>query len=75
MIYHEMLKYQAERNWANNVHELRNKYNLLLSDENVCNITYDLWKRAVNDQIKREVFLSLRCALLIKRRAFYHLVN
>ena len=23
MIYHEMLKYQAERNWANIVHELR----------------------------------------------------
>ena len=38
MIYHEMLKYQAERNWANIVHELRSKYNLRLSDENVCNI-------------------------------------
>ena len=25
MIYHEMLKYQAERNWANDVHELRSK--------------------------------------------------
>ena len=25
MSYHEMLKYQAERNWANNVHELRGK--------------------------------------------------
>ena len=28
MIYHEMLKYHAERNWTNNVHELRSKYNL-----------------------------------------------
>ena len=33
----EMLKYQAERNWANNVHELRSKYSLTLSDKNVCN--------------------------------------
>ena len=34
-----MLKYQAERNLANNVDELRGKYNLRLNDENVCNIT------------------------------------
>ena len=59
MIYHEMLKYQAERNWANNVHELRSKYSLPLSDKNVCNITYDTWKRMVNDQIKCVAFLSL----------------
>ena len=58
-IYHEILKYQAERNSANNVHELRSKYNLPLSDENVCSITYDTWKRMVNDQIKRVAFLSI----------------
>ena len=45
MNYHEMLKYQAERNWANNVHELRGKYNLPLSDENVCNLTHAMWKK------------------------------
>ena len=54
-----MLKYQAERNWANNVHELRSKYNLPLSDENVWNVTYDTWKRIVNDRIKHVAFLSL----------------
>ena len=59
MIYHEMLKYQAERNWANNVHELRSKYNLPLSNANVCNITYDTWKRIVNGRIKHVAFLSL----------------
>ena len=37
MVYNEILKYQAERNWANNVHELRSKYSLPLSDKNVCN--------------------------------------
>ena len=45
--------------WANNVHELHSKYNLSLGDENVCNITYDTWKRMVNDQIKRVAFPSL----------------
>ena len=75
MIYHEMLNYRAERNWANNVHELRSKYSLPLIDENVCNITYDTWKRMVKDRIKRVAFLSLRCALLIKRPVYYHIVN
>ena len=41
----KMLKYQAERNWANNVHELCSKYNLPLNDENVCNLTYAMWKK------------------------------
>ena len=59
MIYHEMFKYQAERNWAKYVNELRSKYSLPLSDENVCNITYDTWKRMVNDRIERVRFLSL----------------
>ena len=77
MIYHEMLKYQAEGNWRNNVHELRSKHNLPLSDENVCNITYDTWERIVNDRIKHVAFLSLTemCSILIKRHAFYHIVN
>ena len=59
MIYQEMLKYQAERNWENNVHELHSKYSLPLSDENVGNITYDTWKGMVNDRIKWVAFLSL----------------
>ena len=45
MSYHEMLKYQAERNWVNNVHELRDMYNLPPNDENVCNLTYAMWKK------------------------------
>ena len=45
MSYHEMLKYQAERNGANNFHEPRGKYNIPLNDENVCNLTYAMWKK------------------------------
>ena len=45
MNYNEMLRYQAEKNWANNVHELRSKCNLPLNDENVCNLTYAMWKK------------------------------
>ena len=59
MSYHEMLNYQAERNWANNVHELRGKYNLPLNDENVCNMTYAMWKKMVHDQVKYVASSSL----------------
>ena len=59
MSYHEMLKYQAERNWANNVHELRGKYNLPLNDENVCNLTYAMWKKMIHDRVKYVAFSSL----------------
>ena len=71
-----MFKYQAERNWANIVDELRSKYNLPLSDENVCNITYDTWKRIVNDWIKHVAFLSLiEMHSINKKTCFYHTVN
>ena len=40
-----MLKYQAEKNRANNVHELSGKYNLPLNDENICNLTNAMWKK------------------------------
>ena len=70
-----MLKYQAERNWANNVHELRGKYNLPLNDENVCNLTYSMWKKMVHDRVKYVAFSSLRCAQQTKRLVFYYIIN
>ena len=48
MVYNEILKYQAERNWANNVHELRSNYSLSLSDKNVCNNT--IWYMEKNGE-------------------------
>ena len=71
-----MLKYQAERNWTNNVYELCSKYNLPLSDENVCNVTYDTWKRIVDDRVKHVTFLSqTEMCSTNKRHAFYCIVN
>ena len=64
-----MLKCQAERNWDNNVHELRGKYNLPLNDENVCNLT----KNMVHDRVKYVAFSSL--TEQTKRLAFYHMIN
>ena len=45
--------------WANNVHGLRGKYNFPLNDENVCNLTYTMWKNMVHDRVKYAAFFSL----------------
>ena len=37
--YQEMLKYSSEKNWANNILDLRRKYNLPLKDENISNMS------------------------------------
>ena len=54
----EMLKYLGENNWANNVLDLRCKYNLPQKDENVNNLTWPDWKIMVKYQLKRSAFLT-----------------
>ena len=76
MSYHEKLKYQAEKNWADNVHELHGKYNLPLNDENVCNLTYAMCEKMVHDRVKYVAFFSLtEICSANKRLAFYHMIN
>ena len=58
-VYLEMLNYPGEINWANNVLDLRCKYNLPQKDENVNNLTWPDWKIIVKNQVKRSVFLTL----------------
>ena len=51
-IYNEMLKYPAEKNWANNVLDLRHKYNLPQNDDNIVNMTWPVWKKMVKKRSK-----------------------
>ena len=48
MVYHEMLKYKEDINWANDVIGLRKKYNLPLSDENIKNMQMNDWEILCN---------------------------
>ena len=41
------VKIPIKKNWANNVHELHSKYNLPVNYENVCNLTYPMWKNDI----------------------------
>ena len=54
-----MLKYPAENNWANNVLDLRRKYNLLQNDDNIANMTWPVWKKMVKNMVKRFAFMTL----------------
>ena len=60
MVYHEMLKYKEEINWANDVIGLRKKYNLPLSDENIKNMQMNDWKSFVKSVIYKEAFMELQ---------------
>ena len=51
-LYQEMLKYSSEENWANNILDLRRKYNLPLKDENISNMSKPVWKSIVKRQIQ-----------------------
>ena len=54
-----MIKYPSENNWANNVLDLRCKYNLPQKDDNVNNLTWPDWKIMAKDQVKTSAFLTL----------------
>ena len=58
-IYNEMLKYPSENNWANNVLDLRCKYNLPQNDDNIANMTWPVWKKMVQNTVKRFAFMTL----------------
>ena len=60
MVYHEMLKYKEEINWANDVIGLRRKDNLPLSNENIKNMQMNDWKSFVKSVIYKEAFMELQ---------------
>ena len=61
MVYHEMLKYKEEINWANDVIGLRKKYSLSLSGENIKkNMQMNDWKSFVKSVICKEAFMELQ---------------
>ena len=57
LAYKEMLKFDSEENWANNLLGLRKLYNLPLNDENVKKMKTEDWKLLVKNTLKRDAFL------------------
>ena len=58
-ICNEMFKYPSENNWADNVLDLRHKYNLPQNHDNRANMTWPVWKKMVKNTVKRSAFMTL----------------
>ena len=68
LAYKEMLKFDLEDNWANNLLGLRKLYNLPLNDENVKKMKMEDWKLLVKNTLKRDAFLQLEAQCLANRK-------
>ena len=68
LAYREMLKFDSEDNWANNLLGLRKLYNLPLNDENVKKMKTEDWKLLVKNTLKRDAFLQLEAQCLANRK-------
>ena len=53
LTYREQLKYPYELNWANEIKDLRTKYEILDTDEEVAQYSKESWKRCVKNKIKQ----------------------
>ena len=63
-----MLKFKDEINWGNEVLGLRKKYNLLLKDENIKNMSERDSKSFAKSSVYREAFLQLRVELSMNKK-------
>ena len=71
LAYKEILKFDSEDNWANNLLGLRKLYNLPLNDENVKKMKTEDWKLLVGNTLKRDAFLQLEAQCLANRKTFH----
>ena len=68
LAYKEMLKFDSEDNWANNLLDLRKLYNLPLNDGNIKKMKTEDWKLLVKNTLKRDAFLQLEAQCLANRK-------
>ena len=68
--YTEMLKFENETNWANNVLGLRRDYlpNLPMNDDNIKKMSVSHWKYFVKSAIFKEALLQLQVELSSNRK-------
>ena len=59
LMYQEQLKIPHEKNWANEVAELRSIYLILDSDEEIAAVSKEEWKAEVHNIVKTQAVVSL----------------
>ena len=68
LTYNDMLKFENETNWANNVLGVRRDYNLPLNDDNIKKMSVSHWKYFVKSVIFKEALLQLQVELSSNRK-------
>ena len=68
LTYIEMLKFENEINWANNVLGLRRDYDLPLNNDNTKKMSVSHWKYFVKSSIFKEALLQLQVELSSNRK-------
>ena len=66
--YIEMLKFESETNWANNVLGLQRDYNLPVNDDNIKKMSVSHWKYFVKSAVFKEALLQLQVELSSNRK-------
>ena len=68
MVYHEQLKYDAESNWANEIHRIRREINLEEDDQFISDISKYEWKTKVHKAIKEAAVIKLNAECMRLKR-------
>ena len=59
LAYQQGLKLSHEPNWANDIKDMRTKYGISVTDEEVSQLSIGEWKKLVNDKVEEVVFHEL----------------
>ena len=61
IVYQEQMKYESEKNWANEVKLIKEQINLVIDDEDICATSKSRWKSQVGRAIKEAAINKLNC--------------
>ena len=70
-VYLNQLKYEFEPNWANEVRDLRAKYQLSVSDAEIKSLSKDEWKNMVLEAVTKHVLIVLNTEKNSKKHSAY----
>ena len=59
LVYMEQLKTPEEKNWANEVQNLRSMYEIKVTDVEISELSKDEWKAMVSNVVKEQAIISL----------------
>ena len=65
--YFEQLKYPYEPNWGNEIIQLKLKYNIDYTDEQVKQVSKERWKSAIKNKVKTHVWKELISKALLQK--------